>query len=147
MSLFSTIKLGIKYAEIFPKERFLYNVFKEGYWIEAYEFAKRYMPPVLFLYIMWLYYFYGYRQYSIEWYVFPLPTIFVLVLLIGPIFFYWALGNKASRKLTARQKEWYIDVCNYSDITPQLEPTIFDLIKVVNRAYKTEGSKFFLDKM
>lgn len=145
MNIFSLFFLGVKYSKLWPYEiKLLNNVFKEGYIVYALVVARKYFPPILCLYLLWLYYFYVYVGMPFNYYLLPVPLIFVIVIFLLPVISYLYLGKKANTELSEKHKQWYRIICKYNAKEAELTPRYIDLAKALTIAKKQCGDMDFL---
>lgn len=146
MNFFSTIKLGIKYMEIWPQEDILGAIFPENRVKYVMTVGKYLIPPFVVLIILWVYFLGGgfkgvsfFYTIKLNW---PVSIVCVLFLLLMPVQGYYWFGKRALLKLNKRQQLFYQSLCEKLQKTPVLNPTMFDLAKVLNEGCKKLNKDF-----
>lgn len=141
MLFITSIRRGIKYANLWPKEKILNNVFKEGLIIDALNFNNKSAPPILAIYLIVSFIFY--RFYNYEFTMQNITTLFIILLftfIASPIGYAY-LGNKSSKKLLSKQQIWYEHMCTELGYTPNKSADYMELATVLSKICKDEKLK------
>ena len=134
MGLFHVWHSGVKYAETWPENAVLNNVFREGTVIAILRKSARALPPVLAMVIIWAYCSGSYLPDSFRY--IPWLGVFVIAAncILIPLSGYWWLGRKAESPLPEKTRAWYCYICNELNVTAELKPTGLSLARVLKKA-------------
>ena len=143
MSFFRTIREGIQYMDAFPEDILLNPVFPEYRVKRCMKFARILLPPFIILILVWTY-IRGGGLHGVEFMFviksnWPVTLCCVILLLMIPLQGYWWFGRRATLKLNARLKIFYIECCLQLHRSGKDEPCLLDLALVMRDAIKVSG--------
>lgn len=146
MSVFSVLKLGQKYADIWPLEAKLGGIFPENRVIKTTKFAQKFMPFLSVFAIFWqqLYAAQSHSAFAIA----VLTAIFALFLPLQGL--YW-LGKRAKTALPHATKSYFLHICEQlrtmQKAVPSCadNPTYYDLALVLQQAKRHFPASFWQD--
>jgi uncharacterized membrane protein YfbV (UPF0208 family) len=146
--IFSVFFTGEKYANVWPNNRLLNNVFKEGYIISALNFSKRVMPPLGAFFVIWYSVIYLYTSYRYETYVLISAVCFICFCFALHIYGLYYLGKKARKVLLGKHLLWYKHICLAASLAQELTPTYMSLAIALNKALiKDKSGKGFMEEL
>ena len=159
MSLFSKLKIGSEYMELWPDEKVVRMIFMEPRLKEVYSFAKKALPPFIALILVWMYYTCGGFQGIYVLLTHPSAgfmhmylaltslIMMTLVLLSSPFFMLLWFYYHSQKPLEPKQRAFYQDLCSKLQKQPSSAPIMYDFVKTLNEACKTLKDKEFLNKL
>jgi len=141
--VFTTLRLGKKYMNSWPREKSLAVIFPENRICRATQFGIRFMPPIAVFILCWQIAFHAQIGPAIATAVFACSL---------PIQGLWWLGKRASKPLPAVTLEWFHTIREKLQSSGQVvslpsgEITYLNLAELLKRAFK-QLDKAFLDEL
>lgn len=141
--MFKTLRLGMRYLEIWPDEPVLGAIYRENRVRYVLNAAKYLIPPFIFFILIWNFIQGGglkgvdflYTQ-RINW---PMSVICILFLLALPLQGYYWAGKRAQTELNVKEKEFYVSLCKRLDRTPAEKPVFMDLALILKEGLTKLG--------
>ncbi len=146
MAFIKTIRLGIKYLEIWPEHPILGAIFAEGRVRYMLKLGNYLIPPFIFFILVWNFIQGGglkgvdflYTQ-KINW---PLSVVCILFLLALPLQGYYWAGKRAQTKLNPKQRLFYAELCEKLEKSQSEDPTLYDLALRMKEGLEKLGPDF-----
>lgn len=159
MSLFTVMKRGAQYMELWPEGTVLTAIFPEvryKLWMKG---AKILFPPMIAGLLLWIYFNCG--GLAGFYLLFTRPSagsmmlymsvigllLMICVLLMIIVQGYLWFGYKSEQQLNAKQKQFYTELMISLDKKPEANPTMFHLISAIQDGLKHFKDQEFLDKL
>lgn len=145
MGFFRTLRLGVRYMNIWPNDPLLGPVFPENrvkYWMKL---GNRVLPPFIVFTLVWAWYRGGglyigfFLAMKSTW---PMTITCTLFLLMMPLQGYYWFGRRAQMKLNPRQKIFYMETCIMLHRQGSQDPTMMDFAEVTREGIEKLGRDF-----